>query len=190
MEEIWRPVVGYEGLYEVSNYGNVYSVKRECVSGNGGIQNVGGHCLPLNKWKGYLRVTLCKNGVQKNFSVHRVVAEAFISNPNNYPVINHKDENKTNNFVFVNQDGSIDPDKSNLEWCSYSYNMSYGEGAKNRALSNSKPILMLSLEGKPIRKFKSATEAGLFINNCFSPHINCCANGKRKTAYGYKWEWA
>ena len=103
MEEEWRAVVGYEGLYEVSNLGRVKSLFRykQIVKG-----------VPTNR--GYLRVTLCKNKVHKLCSIHRLVATAFIPNPYNYPCVNHKDEERTNNQA------------DNLEWCSYKYNVNYG----------------------------------------------------------------
>lgn len=191
MEEVWKPVVGYEGLYEVSNYGNVRSVERyvQCGRSYGTTRKFEGE-RKLNNSNVYHRVALSKNGKIKNLLVHRIEMEAFVPNPLNLPEVNHKDENKTNNFIFVNPDGSVDPEKSNLEWCSRSYNISYGEGAKKRAESVGKPVYMLSLEGKRLKRFVSAMKAGLFVRNKFSPHINGCANGERKTAYGYKWEWA
>ena len=126
--EEWRDVVGFEGLYQVSNLGRVKGLDR-LVDTN--INNVYRRIhkekllKPQFNNKGYKRVNLCKNG-NKNFAfVHRLVAEAFIPNPNNYPIINHKDENKQNNIVWVNEDGSIDYDKSNLEWCTQEYNMNW-----------------------------------------------------------------
>lgn len=102
--EEWRPIVGYEGLYEVSNLGRVRSFKwgREEI-----------RKLHITK-KGYLEVGLCKEGKQKMFKVHRLVAQAFIPNPEGLPVINHRDENPKNNKV------------DNLEWCTYKYNSNYG----------------------------------------------------------------
>ena len=106
MEE-WKYIEGYEGLYQVSNYGRVRSLfyrKKNQVQ-----------LLKLRKvTKGYLQVALWKNRKRKDFMVHKLVAEAFIPNPNNYPQINHKDEDKTNNCV------------ENLEWCTNEYNHNYG----------------------------------------------------------------
>ena len=105
MEE-WRDIEGYEGLYQISNLGRVKSFPRPTTPG--GI-------LKINKRKdGYCSVMLCKNGKTKRFSVHRLVAQAFIPNPNNLPIINHKDENPSKNIV------------DNLEWCDYEYNNNYG----------------------------------------------------------------
>lgn len=101
-EEIWRPVKNYEGLYEISSYGRVRSVDRVNIISDGLVRNLKGRILrPVNDKDGYLLCSLCKNGQNKTVKIHRLVAEAFITNPNNLPVINHKDENKTNNSVFL-----------------------------------------------------------------------------------------
>ena len=101
MEE-WRAVPGYEGLYEVSNKGNVRNVRRNKL-------------LRLPKTNNrYIRISLCKNGIKTGLTVHRLVAEAFLPNPDNLPEVNHKDEDKTNNRV------------ENLEFCDRSYNINYG----------------------------------------------------------------
>ena len=104
MTEQWRPIEGYEGLYEVSNLGRVKSLKcgRERI------------LKPQMKKKGYLQVGLRKEGKYKMFKVHRLVAQAFIPNPEGLPQINHKDENPSNNRV------------ENLEWCDSKYNNNYG----------------------------------------------------------------
>ena len=112
MNEEWRDIEGYEGLYQVSNLGRVKSLrdknnkKRELI------------LKPKTMRNGYLKVDLCKNGKQKTFTVHRLVATVFISNPKNFPVVNHKDENKLNNNI------------SNLEWCTVLYNNCYGTRLK------------------------------------------------------------
>ena len=114
MEE-WKEIPGYEGLYEVSNKGNVRNVRRNKL-------------LRLSKTNNrYIRVSLCKNGIKTGLTVHRLVAEAFIENPDNLPEVNHKDEDKTNNRV------------ENLEWCDHKYNMNYGTRnirAKETAIKN------------------------------------------------------
>ena len=122
-EEIWRPVVGYEGLYEVSNTGRVRSLDRY-VRRNYFKK---GRILKLNDRRGYLFVELCLNNKTKNFSVHRLVAQAFIPNPDNLPQVNHIDEDKLNNRV------------ENLEWCDSKYNSNYGtrkDRARNTAIKN------------------------------------------------------
>ena len=115
MMEEWKAIPGYEGLYEVSNMGNVRNVRRNTL-------------LRLSKTNNrYIRVSLCKNGIKTGLTVHRLVAEAFIPNPDNLPEVNHKDEDKTNNRV------------ENLEWCDHKYNMNYGTRnirAKETAIKN------------------------------------------------------
>ena len=115
MEEIWKDIEGYEGLYEVSSYGRVRSLGQFVNHNYGGDAYRKGRILkPGLGSKKYLSVTLSKNGIQKQYSVHRLVAQAFIPNINNLPIINHKDEDRTNNSV------------DNLEWCDYKYNVNYG----------------------------------------------------------------
>ena len=116
--EIWKPVVGYEGLYECSNLGRVitnYISRTQEGKEYTTTHTFKGKNLCLNKRKGYyLCVSLLKDGFIKTASVHRIVAEAFLPNPNNLPMINHKDENPSNNLIWINEDGSIDYEKSNL----------------------------------------------------------------------------
>ena len=122
--EEWRPVVGYEGLYEVSNIGRVRSLDRY-VKGKGKsyFLHKGRVLSPGIKTEGYLIVRLQR----RMFYVHRLVTEAFLPNPDNLPEVNHKDEDKTNNRV------------ENLEWCDHKYNMNYGTRnirAKETAIKN------------------------------------------------------
>lgn len=113
--EIWKDIAGYEGIYQVSNYGNVKSLEREC-KGNKGIVYIKKEKIltPTINSSGYYHTILRKDGKSIAAYVHRLVAEAFIPNPNNLPIINHKDEDKTNNNLI------------NLEWCDKSYNALYG----------------------------------------------------------------
>lgn len=165
-KEIWKDILGYEGLYQVSNFGRVKSFK----FGKERILKPG-----TNKY-GYLIVILCKNGKVKHFYVHRLVAEAFIPNPHNYPCVNHKDECKTNNNV------------TNLEFCTYTYNNNYGTKieriSKNRDTSKYfKPILQYTLDGVFVREWKSIAEAGR--NGFNQGHITDCCRGVRKTHKGF-----
>lgn len=107
-KEVWRDIQGYEGIYEVSNYGNIRSLKYGKFK----------YLKPRKDGNGYFQVILCKNGQKKEYRVHRLVAMAFIDNPSNLPQINHKDEDKTNNKA------------SNLEWCTNKYNKRYSCGKK------------------------------------------------------------
>lgn len=124
---MWKDIKEYEGLYQVSNLGRVRSVDRVVNYRIKGTTRVyPGRIRTLVVYGcGYCYVTLSKNNRTKSVRVHRLVAEAFLPNPDNLPYINHKDENKTNNFVYINDDGSVDESKSNLEWCDAQYNRIY-----------------------------------------------------------------
>ena len=114
-EEIWRPIEGYEGLYEVSSYGRVRSLDKYVKCDYEKYRLHKGKVLSPGKDKdGYLSVVLSCNGKLHLKKIHRLVAEAFIPNPDNLPQVNHKDEDKTNNRV------------DNLEWCNRKYNCNYG----------------------------------------------------------------
>lgn len=171
--EIYKEIEGYEQLYQISNQGNVKSL------GNGGSNASKEKILKPNKLKdGYLRVNLCKEGKRKSYLIHRLVAEAFIENPNNYPQVNHKDENPTNNCV------------ENLEFCDAKYNSNYGARNQNIGESNTnnpnKSKLVLCLETGIIYSSTHQVERELgFAQSAIS---NAC-NGKYKQAYGYTWKY-
>lgn len=163
-KEYWKPVVGYEGHYQVSNFGRVKSIKfgKEIILKQ-----------HINIKGGYYYVCLLKNGKHKNYYVHRLVAQAFIPNPDNLPEVNHKDECKTNNVV------------SNLEWCDRKYNHNYGTINERISQSQSKTVLQYDLNGNLIKEWKSINECG---RNGFNQGDICkCCNGKRKTAKGFIW---
>ena len=177
--EEWRPVKGFEGLYEVSNHGRVRSLDRvvEKIEWNGKKYQrlYRGKILYINLLNtGYCSATLCIDGRCENIVVHRLVAQAFIPNPDNLPCVNHKDECKSNNHA------------DNLEWCTYSYNNRYNDKNKRVAMSKSKPIEQLSLTGEHIAFFPSATIAARILN-VRPQHISGVALGIRKVAYGYRW---
>jgi hypothetical protein len=175
--EIWKPIKGYEGLYEVSNLGNVKSLN---YSHTGKPK-----LLKLCKLKnGYLMVQLSKNSVTEKRLVHRLVAQAFLPNPDNLPEVNHKSEIKSQNNV------------ENLEWCSSSYNHSYGTGTKrmvakrnnNNCNNAEKPVKQITLNGTLVTIWPNINEAGRngFNIGC----ISMCCNGKRNSHKGYLWEFA
>ena len=122
MEEIWKDIKGFEGLYQISNYGRVKSLERIIVKKNNLMQFIPQNIRINILIKGYYRVVFCKKGIKINMPVHRLVSMEFIPNPENKPFVNHKDGNKLNNCV------------ENLEWCTSSENTIH---AYNNNLTNS-----------------------------------------------------
>lgn len=182
--EIWKPVENYEGLYEVSNLGRIKSLERTVWNkGRGYYKTVPERTLKgVSDKDSYLVVYLCKNGKSKTHKVHRLVAEAFIPNPNNLPLINHKNEDKTDNKV------------ENLEWCSYSYNNTYNDKAKKigRKLRNdpkrSKPIIGVDKVTGLKVEFPSTMEASR-QTGIDHRRINACLKGRGKSAKGFYWHY-
>lgn len=163
---LWKDVPGYAGLYEISNTG--------VVRGKNGIRK------PQLSWDGYLYVKLCNNGHEQKHKIHRLVAMAFIPNPQGLPEINHKDENKQNNHV------------DNLEWCTRIYNNRYGMRGKKAGIgirkAFQKRVYRFDRNGNYIDSFESVKLAGIQMN--INPSaISDVARGKRKTAGGYKWSY-
>ena len=156
-----KDIKGYEGLYAVTSCGRVWSYKRQKF------------LTPSTNEKGYLYVSLYKNGEHKRCRIHRLIAEAYLPNPNNLPQINHKDENKANNCL------------QNLEWCNAKYNTNYGTGIERAANSRKKPILQYDLNGNFIREWECTADVGSEVCG----HICHCLKGKRHTAYGYIWKY-
>lgn len=183
-KEIWKPVVGWEGLYEVSNFGNVRSVDRLVESRGFSKQYRNGKILYQRTQNGYRRVKLCNGGVNKVKMVHRLVAEAFIPNPQSLPFINHKDEVRSNNRV------------DNLEWCTRLYNMRYGNCVENIRKSHinnkklSKPVSKCDLNGNILEIYPSQAEAAR-ANGLWQSRISNCCLGKKKcvTHGGFKWKY-
>lgn len=141
----WKDVVGYEGVYQVSDKGDIYSVKRRDVMG----RECGGRTLkPLRDKNGYLRINLYKDGIMKQNLIHRLVAQVFVPNQNNYLEINHKDENKANNHV------------GNLEWCTREHNMNYGTRNERANQTQSKKVKAINIKTGEVLAFNSAKEAG------------------------------
>ena len=189
-KEWWRPVVGYEGFYEISNYGRVKSIARKL---NNQYSNCERILHPRKNKLDYLRINLCDGIKVKTHLIHKLVSKAYLPNPNNYPCVNHKDENPSNNFVWVNDDGSIDFEKSNLEWCTQKYNSNYGTRndriSKNGLNKHSKTTLQLDLEGNVIKEWLSVRQ--IQRETGYKRYsIERCCNGKQKTAYGFKWSYA
>lgn len=180
--EIWLPVPikEYCKLYKVSNFGRVMSLN---YNHTGKIKIL----KPIKNTKGYLSVKLYKNGIGKMFRVHRLVAQTFIPNPDNLPQVNHKDEDKTNNFVGTPENDYKD---GNLEWCDNKENSNHG--TRNERISKtmtngktSKPVLQFTKSGELIREWPSTMECE---RNGFDHRgVGDCCRGKQKSAYGYIW---
>ena len=176
MIEEWRDIPNFEGLYLISNLGHVKSVERY-KRNNAGTQFVNERLRVLSPDKdGYLRVCLSKDGLHYVKSVHRLVAEAFIPNPDNLPVINHKNEDKQDNRA------------ENLEWCTVQYNTMYGTGRIRTSVKQGKAVEQLDLNDNVIDTFYSMHLASR-ITGVPQPNIYKVCNGIRRTAGGYKWRY-
>lgn len=167
MKEIWKPIKDYEGLYEVSNFGKVKSIPR-----NGTIKETKILKQYIDRY-GYLYVALSKNDSQKKKKVHRLVAEAFIPNPENKPEVNHKWGIKTDNRA------------SELEWATTSENLKHAIENKLRKTRN---VVQYNRDGELIKKWSSSKEASKALNIDDSSIYKCC-KGKRKTVGGYIWRY-
>lgn len=193
--ESWKAVTGYEGAYEVSDLGKVRSLDRVDCAG----RRLKGKILKLSlNPHGYPTVMLCKDFLKFRYSVHRLVALAFIDNPYNLPLINHKDEIKTNNHV------------ENLEWCTAKYNINYGsailrrsanEGFKSSrknacaiasaasARKSARLVIQYDLN-KEVNQIHQSIRGAARSTGIPSSNIILCCHGKYKTAGGFIWGYA
>ena len=188
--EIWKTAVYdgeiYEGLYKVSNLGRILSLNYR-NTGKPELMN------PGTDTNGYLRVRLSKNKETKTCKVHRLVAQTFLPNPENKPCINHKIEGKKGkkmNMVFFNEDGSIDKEKTTIEWTTYEENNNYATRNERVAKANtngirSKPVLQLSLDGDLIREWPSTRECGR--NGFNQGNVAACCRGELPHYKGFLW---
>lgn len=174
MQEIWKDIKDYEGLYQISNLGRVKSVGRIVKRGTN-FKPVCERVLKMGDKDGYKYVILSKSGKTKTGWVHRLVAQAFIPNPDNLPCINHKDENPSNNVV------------NNLEWCTHSYNNSYNDVRIRAAMDKRKPIIQYAKDGTFIREWSHAREAAEALGMNKRSIYNCCT-GRCRTSGGYIWK--
>ena len=185
-KEIWKPVVGYEGLYEVSNMGNVHGIRRSGCTGEnlkGFVSKHGYHIVMLNRKCQY-----------KHMPVHRLVAMAFIDNPENKRTVNHIDGNKLNNTV------------DNLEWATHGENHKHAyriglkkvteaqreaarrTGRRTCALNRPRrPVICIDKDGNVLH-FESAHAGARYVDGFPSPIVKCCKN-KLKTYKGYEWRY-
>lgn len=177
MIEIWKDIKGYEGMYQVSNFGNVKAVERTKYikhwTGSIAKHTYPEHLLTFKKIKNkYPQVNLYDGSRIRTATVHRLVAETFIPNPDNLPCVNHKDENTTNNRV------------DNLEWCTWEYNNNYGNHINCRC----HPIEQYDLNGNLIRSYKSIRSVCRELNLPKNGILNCC-KGLKQSAYGFVWKY-
>lgn len=183
--ETWVPVHGFEGLYEVSDLGRVRSLdrlqSRSSWRQREFMQHYKGRILkPHYNNMGYATVDLQIHKKVDRRLISRMVAEAFIPNPDNLPCVNHKDQNPANNRV------------DNLEWCTVQYNVTYANAIELRTIQYSKPVEQLTLEGKHVAFFKSSADAERQSNGYFDQvHIRhvCIGYKKCKTHKGYLWRY-
>lgn len=178
MPEEWRDVKGFEGKYQVSNLGRVRNIKFLGHKRSFKQERI---LTPKIDRNGYLIVHF-SNGKKEDYnpSVHRLVAMAFIPNPNNFPVVNHKDENKENNRV------------DNLEWCTPQYNTAYGTGQLRAHEAKKKAILQIDkVTGEVVNEYPGAVDAAKSMTGSSqkSRAITACARGVNPTAYGYCWKY-
>ena len=164
MTEIWRDIPNYEGLYQVSNLGNVKSLYRLANNNHIIHEKI---LKPQRNYNGYLIVNLYKNNKMKPKLIHRLVGKTFIDNPNNFNYINHIDKNKSNNNV------------NNLEWCTQSYNVIYSKGRK---------VNQYNKNNNFIKTWNSIADVKRTLNIDSSLIVRCC-KGKKKSAGGYIWKY-
>ncbi len=180
-KEIWKDVVGYEGYYQASNLGRVRSLDRIIVRKNGWKQTLGGKILKQKTYpNGYKFVHLTSPQNHNEVMVHRLVACAFVPNPDALPVVNHKDCCKSNNAA------------SNLEWCTQQYNCCYGN-AKQKKVSTLKrngyikDVYQFSLDGTLIARFPSIKKAE---ESTGITNISAVCRGRQMQAGGFVWSFS
>lgn len=174
--EEWKDIKGYEGKYLISNYGRVKGLRNE--------RRTHSHIMKLTiAENGYIHVGLRDKRKQKTFKVHRLVCMAFLSNIDNLPHVNHKDENPSNNTL------------ENLEWCTAKYNSNYGTkkerlSKKMGELNMKRPVSKYTISGEYICSYPSISEAAPYQDDSTMRHIWECCNYKRLSAKGYTYRYA
>lgn len=177
--ELWKDIIISKGDYQISNYGRVKSVERFTKNGRAVHERI--LKTKINK-RGYEYVNIQHNGKRIAIKIHREVAKAFLPNPNGYPEVNHKDENKTNNQA------------DNLEWCDRAYNANYGTARQRAANSRKKNHVMeidqYTLDGVFIRRWRSPIDIERNTNKEMrASNIIACCRKKYKKSYGYIWRY-
>lgn len=179
-QEFWKDVAGYEEVYQISSLGRVRSKDHYVKTGRyNGTRLAPGKLLKPNKSShGYLFIKTSKKYGSKHLAIHRLVAQAFISNPNNYPDVNHKDEVKDNNRL------------ENLEWCNHSYNAKYGTCQQRLLKYKQKAVCMIDLKTNQVLKTFISMKVAAREIGVSSVCISCACRGKSHTAGGYGWRYA
>lgn len=175
--EIWKDIKGYEGKYQVSNKGRIKSLSR-AIPHLGSFRVIPERIMTqhVSSTNGYYMVSLCKDNKYEWMLTHRIVATAFIPNPNNLPYINHKDEIKTHNNV------------ENLEWCTPSYNMNYSNVREKQINAISKEVEQYDFDGRFIKRYKNCYDAGRELG--VSPSsIRMCCIGEIGSTRGFVWKY-
>lgn len=185
MKEQWKPINGYESLYAVSNLGRVKSLARSIVAKNGAVKPVYEKVLTPNPLpvserhpNTHYTVELWKGNNRKRLQIHRLVAEAFVPNPENFPIVNHMDGNSTNNIC------------TNLEWCSFSHNNKHAYDNELKTPSSQKAVRGTNVITGEALTFPSIAEAGRHfgVTHC-AIRASAKGYGRAKNACGYKWEY-
>lgn len=178
MDEEWREIPSYEGLYEVSSLGRIRSMDKVIDLYNGGsYTRKGTERKPCVNKDGYYRINLCKKGVQKLHAVHRLVAKAFIPNEQGLPEVNHINENKLDNRV------------ENLEWCTRRHNVNWGNRNKNAGKTNGRAVSQFTIDGDKIGEYYSSHEAHR-ATGITEQSINLCCLGRRQHAGMFRWKYS
>ena len=186
--EIWKDIEGYEGLYQVSNEGRVKSVERVVMRCNGRPKTISERVLKPwldKKGKGYFNIDLWKDNICKKFKLHRLIAKAFIPNPDNKEEIDHIDTDTRNNKI------------ENLRWVTRTENLNnpitlenYSKNRKGKFLNNewkSKKVYQYTLDDEFVKEWASVAEAE---RNGFTHSSICnCCNGKKESYKGFKWSY-
>lgn len=216
-EEVWRDIKGYENLYQVSNLGRVRSLDRWVKCKNGSVTQFKGRIVAAcNDKHGYKVLNLWKDNKFKQKKVHQLIAQAFIPNPENKPYIDHINTIKHDNTVVLNEDGSVNYEKTNIRWVTAKENMNnpttkinLGNGQRGKKQSSETiekrvsklrgrkrsfiphpkqwvPVVQFTLDNKPLKIWDSITHAQ---NELGIRHITSACCGEYKSSGGYKWKY-
>lgn len=202
-QEIWKPVKGFEGYYEISSKGRIVSVERFEKRGSNVVHIKQHFKKPRINNDGYYTVNLYKNGTYKTLRVHRLMAEAFIPNPENKPCIDHKDTNRTNNTICFNEDGSINEEKTNIRWVTHHENtqnpltlQKIKDACTKEEVERQRQV---RIENGSYRRVFQYTKDGIFVAEyetmkdasraCGIPDTNICkaVDIPTKSVGGYMW---